>query len=376
MQLFLFDIPYIHYPAREESQNFFDALSNVDKEDLSIFESSGIKVLTKFVWPHIQKYIIRNQFVSYIFYLALYCIYAIYLYDYDQSAWATDTWYEAISHHVCSLILILYSIYMLYQEYFQLRKLGWDYFDSLWNILDFMPAILIILIIILDYTSISVEESVKDPTVEEQLEDPTQEAETNNFSEIWSLTFWLYFAQAITCLFMMLKIFYFLRIFRSTGFFVNMLISILQGSATFFILFTLIIIAFGVTFAILNFSDNPLIGVYYVYLLSLGEFDNDYSAFPISALLQLLFILATIFLMIVMFNILIAVISTIYENVIEVQELANDFERVNMITETILLLPLETRKAICADNKFLIVARNLNTTSSDTFAQKKKEKDE
>ena len=175
---------------------------------------------------------------------------------------------------------------------------------------------------------------------------------------------------------MMLKIFYFLRIFRSTGFFVNMLISILQGSATFFILFTLIIIAFGVTFAILNFSDNPLIGVYYVYLLSLGEFDNDYSAFPISALLQLLFILATIFLMIVMFNILIAVISTIYENVIEVQELANDFERVNMITETILLLPLETRKAICADNKFLIVARNLNTTSSDTFAQKKKEKDE
>ena len=239
-----------------------------------------------------------------------------------------------------------------------------------------MPAILIILIIILDYTSISVEESVKDPTVEEQLEDPTQEAETNNFSEIWSLTFWLYFAQAITCLFMMLKIFYFLRIFRSTGFFVNMLISILQGSATFFILFALIIIAFGVTFAILNFSENPLIGVYYVYLISLGEFDNDYSAFPISALLQLLFILATIFLMIVMFNILIAVISTIYENVIEVQELANDFERVNMITETILLLPLETRKAICADNKFLIVARNLNTTSSDTFAQKKKEKDE
>ena len=178
-------------------------------------------------------------------------------------------------------------------------------------------------------------------------------------------------------MFMWLKIFFFLRIFRATGFFVNMLISILQGSATFFILFALIIIAFGCCFSILNYEDSgPLTGFYYVYLLSLGEFDNDYSAFPISALLQLLFILATIFLMIVMFNILIAVISTIYENVIEVQELANDFERVNMITETILLLPLETRKAICADNKFLIVARNLNTTSSDTFAQKKKEKDE
>ena len=172
-------------------------------------------------------------------------------------------------------------------------------------------------------------------------------------------------------MFMWLKIFFFLRIFRATGFFVNMLISILQGSATFFILFALIIIAFGCCFSILNYEDSgPLTGFYYVYLLSLGEFDNDYSDYPISLLLQLIFLLATIFLMIVMFNILIAVISTIYEDVIKVQELANDYERVNLISETVLLLPLERRVNICADNKFLIVARNLNSTSCTTFASK------
>ena len=103
-------------------------------------------------------------------------------------------------------------------------------------------------------------------------------------------------------------------------------------------MFLLILISFGCTFAILGVSDQKYIltsGFYYTYLLSLGEFGvDDFENFEIEFLVTIFFLLASLLTMVVMFNILIAVISTIYENVIEVQEQANDFERISMIDET------------------------------------------
>ena len=55
---------------------------------------------------------------------------------------------------------------------------------------------------------------------------------------------------------MWIKIFYFLRIFRSTGFFVNMLLEITYYMRTFLLLYFLILASFGCSFFIMTHSGK------------------------------------------------------------------------------------------------------------------------
>ena len=58
---------------------------------------------------------------------------------------------------------------------------------------------------------------------------------------------------------MWLKIFYFLRIFRRTGFFVNMLIKVFFGIAIFLLLYILILCAFASSFYIMSKDGTGVI---------------------------------------------------------------------------------------------------------------------
>lgn len=55
----------------------------------------------------------------------------------------------------------------------------------------------------------------------------------------------------------------------------------------------------------------------YTYLLGLGEFDMEWNEYAAPLLAQAIFIAATLVVMIVMLNLLIAIVSTAYEEVIE-----------------------------------------------------------
>ena len=55
---------------------------------------------------------------------------------------------------------------------------------------------------------------------------------------------------------MWIKIFYFLRIFRSTGFFVNMFMEITLYMRTFLLLYFIILAAFGCSFFIMTHSHE------------------------------------------------------------------------------------------------------------------------
>ena len=124
--------------------------------------------------------------------------------------------------------------------------------------------------------------------------------------------------QAFTSFFMWMKVFYFLRIFRETGFFVNMLGEVVKKSSVFFLLYMLIILAFTSSFYILEppgeDQQNIFEVIFYSYLLSLGEFgDMEWGIFYVPGLYQLFFILSTLLVLIVMLNILIALVSQAYE---------------------------------------------------------------
>ena len=103
-----------------------------------------------------------------------------------------------------------------------------------------------------------------------------------------------------------------------------MLRKIIVEIRTFGMILLIILAAFGCCFQILGVvsHDEGLIagmveGIYYSYLLALGEFGLDeFNVLPTTVLLYAFFVLATIILLIVLLNILIALVSSVYEDVI------------------------------------------------------------
>jgi len=69
--------------------------------------------------------------------------------------------------------------------------------------------------------------------------------------------------------------------------------------------------------------------------------------------------------MIVMLNILIALVSDVYADVIQVQEQANDFELVNTIFEVSVLVSENIKKKLSIKNGYLTVAREASSRNCD-----------
>ena len=71
-----------------------------------------------------------------------------------------------------------------------------------------------------------------------------------------------------------------MRIYRQSGYFVNMLKGVVKESVVFFMLFILILFAFTSSFFTLHTPEDPenfLDVLFYSYLLSLGEFDMEWD---------------------------------------------------------------------------------------------------
>ena len=120
-------------------------------------------------------------------------------------------------------------------------------------------------------------------------------------------------------LLMWAKLLYFLRIYKQTGYLIRMLIQVVIDFKVFFLVLGITICGFANSFMILsNGSENneDLVNGGFVrafnfaFTLGLGDWDTGVyyeSDYPISA--WILFYLCTILVLIVMFNLLIAIIS-------------------------------------------------------------------
>jgi hypothetical protein len=122
---------------------------------------------------------------------------------------------------------------------------------------------------------------------------------------------------------MWIKFLYFLRIFRQTSKFISMLIAIIIDIQVFISVFIITLFAFSQAMQIIsnnNSEDNRFIfGVFdallFAYKMSLGDFDTTALGEVQYLLVITMFIMATLFLTIMMLNILVAVISDSYARV-------------------------------------------------------------
>jgi hypothetical protein len=126
---------------------------------------------------------------------------------------------------------------------------------------------------------------------------------------------------AITSFFMWIKFMYYLRLFRSTSKFITMLIQVFIDIQVFMFVFIIALISCGQSMWVLSnnaekangkFVTGPFFAIMYMYRLSLGEISMDEMNALDSYLVIATFLIGTLFLTVVMLNILVAVISDTY----------------------------------------------------------------
>mmetsp|Transcript_19002 Transcript_19002/g.13799 ORF Transcript_19002/g.13799 Transcript_19002/m.13799 type:complete len:251 (+) Transcript_19002:4679-5431(+) len=175
---------------------------------------------------------------------------------------------------------------------------------------------------------------------------------------------------------MWLKLMYFLRIFENTGYLVRMIIVVIVDMKSFLIVLMIGLVAFGDSFATIA-SGNEDIGAYvftsglfdsilYVYLIILGGFDiADYDGAINYVLAMTLFLLCTIFNMIVMLNLLIAIISESFAKVNSNAKNATYQEKASLIAENNYLIPDERKASYAPKYRHLMVITDLEAVESE-----------
>ena len=141
-----------------------------------------------------------------------------------------------------------------------------------------------------------------------------------------------------------------------------MFLRVVKISGTFFLLYMLILLAFACSFFIMTSSESGLFSyLNYSYMIGVGDYNTDFTEYHTPEMMQIFFLVATLIVQIVMLNILIAIVSSAYDEVTNTQQEANDFERVNLIADTADFISQKVLDQVCKPNWYLIKAQKVTS---------------
>lgn len=116
---------YNYEPGSQSSLNFLEALTSV--ESLRTFRSKTIQAILNHKWDQIktQAYVIALIYLAYIIALSYYTIVA--------------------EKNIYSIIaLLVFAVYFILFEIFQMTISGWDYLNDFWNMFDLSRALILL----------------------------------------------------------------------------------------------------------------------------------------------------------------------------------------------------------------------------------------
>lgn len=147
---------------------------------------------------------------------------------------------------------------------------------------------------------------------------------------------WVRSIGALGCWFMWIKLFYWMRLFRSTAYFITLISQTIFDVRIFSMMLAIILCAFANFFFVLNNNTVESDGFHYVgsyvgntvadafiamYLMGLGEFDMDgYSQGTNVYMTWGFFLMGTFLVLVVFMNMLIAIMGDTFGNVQAIQE--------------------------------------------------------
>jgi hypothetical protein len=162
---------------------------------------------------------------------------------------------------------------------------------------------------------------------------------------------------------MWMKCLYFLRIYESTGYLIRMIIEVVVDMKNFFLVLLIAVAAFADSLLIISlnsetpFASSFIDSMIYTYRIILGDFAVDeVSDTKVSWLSMSLLIACTVFNMIVMLNLLIAIISETFGKVNSNSEKATFQVKASLISENNYLIPeYQLRTYADQDNVLLVI---------------------
>jgi hypothetical protein len=112
------------------------------------------------------------------------------------------------------------------------------------------------------------------------------------------------------------KLFYFMRIFKNTGYYIRMIVEVMYDMRSFLLILLVSIIAFSDSFLAismantedLRFTNGYIDSNIYTYRMILGDMQTDFGEHA-TVIAWFFFIICTLFNMIIVLNLLIAIIS-------------------------------------------------------------------
>lgn len=338
------DIPFIYHYLDSNQEKFFTSLQLTDNFDY--FKLQPIKKLIEFNYPIVKQYTIRRLFTPYLIFAMMYIMYNFLLYGYFDD---TVPFLDYFSIGLAGF-LILFSTYFLLNELKQLKDGGLEYLSSIWNYLDLLQPIGVYLLIFLQTYKMTYPNQWMDPG-------------------------YIAVVQSTTTFLVWFKFFYFMRIFASTGYYIRMIVDVMNDMVAFLLILLVSIVAFADSFlalAMANSEDsgmrfvNGLIGsIIYTYRTILGDMQMDPTGLEMPALAMIFFLICTFFNMIIMLNLLIAIISESFGKVNSNSVNAKYQEMAALIAENYYLIPDDKRESYAKKNLHLLVITDLEAANTE-----------
>eukprot|EP00347_Sterkiella_histriomuscorum_P021861 403332513 len=224
VELYFIDLPNCHFLNLQDGQRFFDALK--DSQKLELFQIQTVRYLIDYLWPMVKQATKRTLLFPFIMYLIIYWVYSNLVYDFYLIDEARGFWVLLVNQ----ILLCGLSVYFLFYEYRQMISAGLkDYLSSPWNYIDLTPPIIILSQAVLTFIN-----------------------RDGDFERI------LQTIQSLSSLLLWMKLLYFFRINKSTGYLIRMIAKVIVGIKTFLGVLLITIVAFGDGFA--SLQDDKFMG--------------------------------------------------------------------------------------------------------------------
>ena len=277
----------------------------------------------------------KRLFIPYCLFLAFYqFVMFVVMENKDESSIWESFVYPSIA------IILIFATYFIANEIKQFTQKGGEYFMDVWNYIDIIPPVgiyVICIMIILNIFGIEVNNNLQ--------------RSINSF-----ITFFMWF-----------KLLYFLRIFKTTGYLIGMILEVIKDMRHFFLVLLVTIIAFASSFLAISlgndeanqFTTSNLDATIFTYRMVLGDFDTGAFGEVATPVVWILFLLCTIFNMIVMLNLLIAIISETFAKVTELADQKIYQEMAALIAENSYLVSQKVIESYAEENKYLMIVEDL-----------------
>lgn len=344
VEFFILDIPYI---VDFEKNELFSEFLHIDSNSL-LFSSEALQAILHYKWKRYASFSYARDLIVFCIFLLTVTINSVFLFPNRIKESLDETRREnfKVGSIILNIIMAVFTGYFILSELHKWKCFGTKlYFSTVWHTLELIILSILCATICLDLSSIS--------------------------GIIVSIS-WLKALLSINIFLLYIKFLSYARGYKQTAFMVRMILQVIYDIKVFLAIFFILVISIGFSIFVLQESDGVndanIIAQFsifnMVYRMILGDnqlYDNvAVSNNYIHFLLWIFFFITTLFMMIIMLNLLISILGDSYDKISGREVLANNYEKTWILYEIDSTLSNVRKKILRKKNvfeKYLVAAK-------------------